>query len=69
MIVEKIPEFTSYKQSEWFEKFLIFSTQKRKRAKNEFEKDLYKFLINASVGKTLENLKKKLKSDFIKNND
>ena len=64
MIVEKIPEFTSFKQSEWLEKYISFNTKKRKRAKNELEKELYKLLIHAFVGKMLENLRNRFKIYF-----
>ena len=40
MVVEKIHEIISFKQSKWLEKYINFNTQKRNKAKNEFEKDL-----------------------------
>ena len=51
MIVEKIHEIISFKRSKWFAKFIEFNTQKRKRAKNDFEKDFFKLLVNAAFGK------------------
>ena len=46
MVVEKIHEILSFKQSRWLEKYISFNTQKRNRAKNDFEKDfLYGLLI------------------------
>ena len=39
MIVDKVREITPFKQSNWLEKFMIFKTQKRNLAKNDFEKD------------------------------
>ena len=42
MVVEKIQEIISFKQSKWLEKFISFNTQKRKTSKNDFEKDFYK---------------------------
>ena len=41
MIIEKIHENISFKQSGWLEKFISFNTQKRNRAKNDFEKEFY----------------------------
>ena len=40
MVVEKIHERISFKQSKWLEKYINFNTQKRNKAKNEFEKNL-----------------------------
>ena len=63
-IVEKIREIISFKQSKWLENYVSFNTQKRNRSKNEFEKDFYKLLINAFFGKTLENIRNRLKIDI-----
>ena len=38
MVVEKIHEIISFKQSKWLESYISFNTQKRNRAKNDFEK-------------------------------
>ena len=39
MVVEKVHSVTSFKQSKWLEKYVSFNTQKRNKAKNDFEKD------------------------------
>ena len=51
MIVEKTHENNSFKQSNWLEKYISFNTQKRNRAKNGFEEDFFKLLVNAAFGK------------------
>ena len=56
MIVDKVLNIISYKQSKWLEKFINFNTQKRNQAVNDFEKDFYKLLNNAFYGKTMENV-------------
>ena len=56
MIVEKIHEIISFKQSRWLEKHISFNTQKRNWAKNDFEKDFIKLLVSAVFGKFLENV-------------
>ena len=45
MIVDKVQEIISFKQSKWLEKYINFNTQKRNQAVNDFEKDFYKLLI------------------------
>ena len=54
MIVDKSPEIISFKQSKWLGKHISFITQKRTKAKNDFEKDFYKLLDNAFYGKKNE---------------
>ena len=66
MIVEKIHEIISFKQSKWLEKYITFKTQKRNRARNDFEKDFFKLLVNAAFGKFLENIRKRLELELIK---
>ena len=41
MEVENVHTVISFEQSKWLEKYISFITQKRKRAKNDFEKDFY----------------------------
>ena len=69
MIVEKIRLTFSFKQSKWLEKYISFNTQKRNKAKNDFEKDFYKLLNNAFCGKTMEKVRNRLKAEFIKKDD
>ena len=69
MIVEKIHELISFKQSRWLEKYISFNTQKRNKAKNDFEKDFFKLLVNAAFGKFLENVRNRLGLELIKKGD
>ena len=66
MIVEKIHEIISFKQSNWLESYISFNTQKRNKAKNDFEKDFFKLLVNAAFGKFLENVRNRLDLELIK---
>ena len=49
------------------EKSIDFNTKKRKNAANDFEKDLFKLMINSIYGKTMENLQNKINVRIIKN--
>ena len=62
MIVDKVHEIISFKQSKWLEKYINFTTQKRNQAVNDFEKDLYKLLNNAFYGKTMKYVRNRLKN-------
>ena len=50
-------------------KIYKFNTQKRSLAVNDFEKDFYKLLKCAFYGKTMENVRNRLKIKFIKKDD
>ena len=69
MIVDKVHNIISFKQSRWLEKYINFNTQKRNKALNDFEKDLYKLLNNAFYVKTMENVRNCLKIKFNKKDD
>ena len=66
MIFDKIHEIISFKQSKWLEKNTNFITRKRNQAVNDFEKHFYKLFNNAFYGKTMENVRNRLKIQFIK---
>ena len=66
MIVVRIHEIISFKQSKWLESYISFNTQKQNRAKNDYEKDFFKFLVNAVFGKFLENVRNRLGLELIK---
>ena len=51
------------------EKNISFNAQKRSKAKNGFEKDFYKLLVNAVSGKFLENIRNRLELELIKKDD
>ena len=56
-----------FKQSHWMKKYIDFKTEKRKNATNSFEKDIFELIINSVYGKTMENLKKRIKVRLITN--
>ena len=66
MIVDKVHNIITFKQSRWLEKHINFNTQKRNQAVNEFEKDFYKILNNAFYGKTMENVRNRLKINLLR---
>ena len=65
MVVDKIHEIISFKQSKWLESYISFNTQKRNKAKNNFEKDFFKLLFNAAFGKFLENVRNRSHLELI----
>ena len=69
IIVDKVHEIISFRRSRWLEKCIIFNTQKKNQTKNDFEKDFYKLLNNTIYGKTMENVRNRLKIKFVEKDD
>ena len=65
MIVDKSHEI-SFKQSKWLERYISFNTQKRNKAKNDFEKDFFEILVIAAFGNFLENFRNRLELEINK---
>ena len=73
LILKKVHRILEFKKSAWMKAYIDFNTQKRKEANSEADKNLFKLLNNAVYGKTMENLRKRIKirikkiqKDFLK---
>lgn len=63
MEIEEVFRVISFKQSNFMKEWVDFCTKKRSEAKNDFEKNFWKLLVNCVYGKTIESilLRKKVK--------
>jgi hypothetical protein len=66
MKLKQVHNVIRFKQSKWLKKWIDFDTEKRKKADNDFEKDLFKLMNNAVFGKTMEDVKNRMGFELVK---
>lgn len=65
--LKKVHRVIEYTQGDIIKKYIELNTNLRKKASNDFEKDLYKLCNNAIFGKTMENIRNRINFTLINN--
>ena len=63
--LKKIHRAIKFEQEEILKPYIEFNTEKRKNARNDFEKDIFKLFNNAVFGKTMEDKRKHLDFEIV----
>ena len=67
MKLKKIHRILKLKQSDWMRPYIDFNTHKRMISNNEFDKNFFRLMNNSVYGKTMEDLRKRIKIRVVKN--
>ena len=67
MKLTKIHRVLKFRQSDWMKKYIDFNTEKGMNATNDFEKKIFKLMINSFYRKTMENLRRRINVRLVNN--
>ena len=58
--LKRVHRGIQFSQSAWLKPYIELNTRLRNSAKNAFERDMYKLMVNSIYGKTMENVEKRV---------
>jgi hypothetical protein len=67
MKLVRVHEVVRFVQKPWLREYVLFNARLRSQAKNDFEKNLYKFFVNSIFGKSMEQVRNRETVHIISN--
>ena len=69
MKVTKVHRVLGFRQAKWLKPYVELNTMKRKAAKNKFDQDFFKLMVNSAFGKTCESKRNRFKVHLVRNEE
>ena len=69
LTLTKVHRVVRYRQKAWLKPYIDFNSQQRALSTNSFDKDFYKLKNNALFGKTMEDVRKRIKYELVTDED
>ena len=69
MIISKVHRIVSFDQTPGLEKYIDYNTKKKAEADSDFKKDYHKGLSNSFFGKTMVDVRNRIRIEIVKNTD
>ena len=69
MKLKTVHRGVKFQQRQWLKPWIDFNTGRRKEAKSDFEKDMFKLMNNAVYGKTMDNVRNHIDFELVATQD